>query len=89
MQNASDKVTAASAAQSERNNQSQIPVLQPSDSQRGSSGSAGSNLAQQTQTSAMTDAVGQVETNMEVWTLLSLPLYTVQNYRTSSQVTVI
>ncbi|XP_042347096.1 LOW QUALITY PROTEIN: serine/threonine-protein kinase WNK2 [Plectropomus leopardus] len=47
--------------------QSQLPVLQPSDSQRASSGSASSSLTQQKQLSSFTGAAGQgpTETNME------------------------
>lgn len=89
VQNGSDLSTVTTAAQldnkipcqlppqalSQSQVQSQIPVLQPSDSQRGSSGSASSCLTQQKQLSALTGAAGQgpTETNKEVWTHDSLP----------------
>ncbi|CAK6957446.1 serine/threonine-protein kinase WNK2 [Scomber scombrus] len=78
VQNASDLGTAAVAQLDHKNPcqlppqaqsqvQSQIPVLQPSDSQRGLSGSASSSLTQQKQLSALAGAAGQgpTETNME------------------------
>lgn len=79
--NGSDPCTVTTAAQLDNNNpcqlalqaqsqvQSQIPVLQPSDFQRASSGSASSSLTQQKQLSSLTGAVGQgpTETNAEVW----------------------
>ncbi|XP_031172715.1 serine/threonine-protein kinase WNK2-like isoform X5 [Sander lucioperca] len=77
--NGSDPCTVTTAAQLDNNNpcqlalqaqsqvQSQIPVLQPSDFQRASSGSASSSLTQQKQLSSLTGAVGQgpTETNAE------------------------
>ncbi|XP_070824705.1 serine/threonine-protein kinase WNK2 isoform X6 [Chaetodon trifascialis] len=81
VQNGSDLSTATTAAQldnkkpcqlpaqalSQSQVQSQIPVLQPSDSQRGSSGSASSCLTQQKQLSTLTGAAGQgpTETSKE------------------------
>ncbi|XP_041801172.1 serine/threonine-protein kinase WNK2-like isoform X2 [Chelmon rostratus] len=81
VQNGSDLSTVTTAAQldnkipcqlppqalSQSQVQSQIPVLQPSDSQRGSSGSASSCLTQQKQLRALTGAAGQgpTETNKE------------------------
>ncbi|XP_076597471.1 serine/threonine-protein kinase WNK2 isoform X8 [Chaetodon auriga] len=81
VQNGSDLSTATTAAQLDNKNpcqlpaqalsqsqvQSQIPVLQPSDSQRGSSGSASSCLTQQKQLSALTGAASQgpTETSKE------------------------
>lgn len=57
-------------AQSQSQVQSQIPVLQPPNSQRASPGSANSCLTQQKQLSTLTGAAGQAptETNTEVWT---------------------
>lgn len=79
LQNGSDPAAAAQldnknpcqlALQAQSQVQSQIPVLQPSDSQRVSSGSASSSLTQQKQLSSLTGAAGQgpTETNTEVWT---------------------
>ncbi|XP_036959495.1 serine/threonine-protein kinase WNK2-like isoform X7 [Acanthopagrus latus] len=81
LQNGSDQGTATTAAQLDNKNpcqlplqaqsqnqvQSQISVLQPSDSQRASSGSASSCLTQQKQLSTVTGASGQgpTETNTE------------------------
>ncbi|XP_060912975.1 serine/threonine-protein kinase WNK2 isoform X4 [Labrus mixtus] len=79
VQNVSDPGTATSAVQLDIKNvhplplqaqnqiQSQIPVLQHSDSQRASSGSASPSLTQQKQLSSLTGAASQVpaETNME------------------------
>ncbi|XP_073326232.1 serine/threonine-protein kinase WNK2 isoform X2 [Pagrus major] len=81
LQNGSDQGTAITAAQLDNKNpcqlplqaqsqnqvQSQISVLQPSDSQRASSGSASSCLTQQKQLSIVTGASGQgpTETNTE------------------------
>ncbi|KAI3357594.1 hypothetical protein L3Q82_015994 [Scortum barcoo] len=76
-QNGSDLHTATTAAQLDSKNQcqlalqaqshvqSQIPVLQPSDSQRASSGSASSSMTQQKQLSTLTGAAGPTETNTE------------------------
>ncbi|XP_078026052.1 serine/threonine-protein kinase WNK2 isoform X9 [Epinephelus lanceolatus] len=77
--NGSDPGAATTAAQLDNKNvcqlapqaqsqvQSQIPVLQPSDSQRVSSGAASSSLTQQKQLSSLTGAAGQgpTETNTE------------------------
>ncbi|XP_039656521.1 serine/threonine-protein kinase WNK2-like isoform X11 [Perca fluviatilis] len=77
--NGSDPCTVTTAAHLDNNNpcqlalqaqskvQSQIPVLQPSDFQRASSGSASSSLTQQKQLSSLTGAAGQgpTETNTE------------------------
>ncbi|TDH10419.1 hypothetical protein EPR50_G00074560 [Perca flavescens] len=77
--NGSDPCTVTTAAQLDNNNpcqlalqaqsqvQSQIPVLQPSDFQRASSGSGSSSLTQQKQLSSLTGAAGQgpTETNTE------------------------
>ncbi|XP_040904945.1 serine/threonine-protein kinase WNK2 isoform X4 [Toxotes jaculatrix] len=49
-------------AQAQSQVQSQIPVLQPSDSQRASSGSASSSLTQQKHLSSLTGAAGLVPT---------------------------
>ncbi|XP_065817318.1 serine/threonine-protein kinase WNK2 isoform X3 [Labrus bergylta] len=79
VQNVSDPGTATSAVQLDIKNvhplppqaqnqiQSQIPVLQHSDSQRASSGSASPSLTQQKQLSSLTGAASQgpAETNME------------------------
>ncbi|XP_037628012.1 serine/threonine-protein kinase WNK2-like isoform X11 [Sebastes umbrosus] len=76
LQNGSDPAAAAQldnknpcqlALQAQSQVQSQIPVLQPSDSQRVSSGSASSSLTQQKQLSSLTGAAGQgpTETNTE------------------------
>ncbi|KAM6982272.1 serine/threonine-protein kinase WNK2 isoform 2-T2 [Tautogolabrus adspersus] len=79
VQNVSDPGTATSAAQLDIKNvhalppqaqnqiQSQIPVLQHSDSQRASSGSASSSLTQQKQLTSLTGAASQgpAETNTE------------------------
>ncbi|KAA8590877.1 hypothetical protein FQN60_001820 [Etheostoma spectabile] len=77
--NGSDPCTVTTVAQLDNKNpcqlalqaqsqvQSQIPVLQPSDFQRVSSGSASSCLTQQTQLNSLTGAAGQgpTETNTE------------------------
>ncbi|XP_071377113.1 serine/threonine-protein kinase WNK2-like [Centroberyx affinis] len=68
VQSVSDTSTATAAAQLDHNqNPCQLPVLQPSDAQRASSGPASSNLTQQKQPSALTGASGQgpTETNLE------------------------
>ncbi|KAL7398192.1 hypothetical protein ABVT39_005777 [Epinephelus coioides] len=79
LHNGSDPGAATTAAQLDNKNvcqlalqaqsqvQSQIPVLQPSDSQRVSSGAASSSLTQQKQLSSLTGAAGQgpTETNTE------------------------
>nr|XP_046253344.1 serine/threonine-protein kinase WNK2-like isoform X8 [Scatophagus argus] len=81
VQNRSDLSTVTTAAQLDNKNQcqlpmqaqsqsqvqSQIPVLQPSDSQRASSGSASSCLTQQNQVTSLTgaSAQGPTETNTE------------------------
>ncbi|KAF3860646.1 hypothetical protein F7725_000901 [Dissostichus mawsoni] len=79
LHNGSDPGTVSTAPQLDNNNpfqlapqaqsrvQSQIPVLQPSDPQRVSSGSASSSLTQQKQLGSLTGAAGQgpAETNME------------------------
>ncbi|XP_031700606.1 serine/threonine-protein kinase WNK2 isoform X3 [Anarrhichthys ocellatus] len=79
LQNGSDVSAVTTAAQLESKNpcqlapqaqsqvQSQLPVLQPSDSQKALSGSASSSLSQQKQLSSLTGAAGQgpTETNME------------------------
>lgn len=92
VQNGSDLGTATTAAQldkspcqlplqgpSQSQIQSQIPVLQPSDSQRTSSGSASSSVTHQKQLSSLTGAAGQgpTEANTEVWTHDSLPHFLV------------
>ncbi|XP_044207275.1 serine/threonine-protein kinase WNK2-like isoform X4 [Thunnus albacares] len=76
LQNGLDLGTAAAAAQLDQRNpcqlplqaqsqvQSQIPVLQPSDSQRALSGSASSSLTQQKQLSALTGAASQGPTEI-------------------------
>eukprot|EP00064_Thunnus_orientalis_P001711 superscaffoldBa00000119_g1714 len=88
LQNGLDLGTAAAAAQLDQRNpcqlplqaqsqvQSQIPVLQPSDSQRPLSGSASSSLTQQKQLSALTGAASQgpTEIYMEVENDFILPL---------------
>ncbi|KAM9855704.1 serine/threonine-protein kinase WNK2 [Aulostomus maculatus] len=75
--NASDQGKAATASHLEKRNQSQLPppaknqaqsqvsVLQPSDSQRASSGAANSSLTQQIQPSVVTGTVGPTETISE------------------------
>ncbi|XP_049438003.1 serine/threonine-protein kinase WNK2 isoform X5 [Epinephelus fuscoguttatus] len=79
LHNGSDPGAATTAAQLDNKNvcqlalqaqsqvQSQIPMLQPSDSQRVSSGAASSSLTQQKQLSSLTGAAGQgpTETNTE------------------------
>ncbi|XP_059189854.1 serine/threonine-protein kinase WNK2-like [Centropristis striata] len=72
LQNGLDPGTVPTAAQLDKNPcqsqvQSQIPVLQPSDSQRVSSGSASSSMTQQKQLSGLSGAAGQgpAETSME------------------------
>ncbi|KAG8002567.1 Serine/threonine-protein kinase WNK2 [Nibea albiflora] len=72
-QNGSDLGTATTAAQLDKSpcqlplqgpSQSQIPVLQPSDSQRTSSGSASSSVTHQKQLSSLTGAAGQGPTEV-------------------------
>ncbi|XP_078144342.1 serine/threonine-protein kinase WNK2 isoform X2 [Centroberyx gerrardi] len=68
VQSVPDTGTATAAAQLDHNqNPCQLPVLQPSDAQRASSGPASSNLTQQNQPGALTGASGQgpTETNLE------------------------
>lgn len=58
----------AMQAQAQSQLQSQIPVLQPTESQRASSGSASSSLTQQKHLTSLTGAAGPgpTETNTEV-----------------------
>ena len=89
LQNGADPGTAIAAAHLDNSNpcqlalqaqghsqvQSQIPVLQSSESQRASAGSASSSLTQQKHLSALTGAasLGPTEANTEVWACVSLP----------------
>lgn len=86
MQNGVDTDTATTAAQLDNSNacqlplqaqahsQSQIPVLQPCDSQKAPFGSVTSSSTQQKQLSTLTGAPGHVptEADTEVWTHDSL-----------------
>lgn len=79
LQNGSDVGPVAAAGQLDNKNpcrpvQSQIPVLQHSDSQKALSGSASFNLTRQKQLGGHGGAPGPTETNAEVWPRDSLVL---------------